>query len=186
MEDRHIIQLLFDRAEAAIDALAQKFGPRLFACAMNILGDHRDAQECVNDTYLALWNTIPPQRPDPLSAYTYRVGRNTALKRLRENTAQKRNNAYDLSLDELAGCIPDRAFEDALDARALGRAIDKYLDIVSKDSRIIFLRRHWFGDSVADIAAAMGMTQNAVSVRLHRVRDGLKDHLNKEGFCHEA
>lgn len=182
MEDRHIIKLLFDRAEGAIEALAQKFGGRLYTCAMNILGDHRDAQECVNDTYLALWNTIPPQKPDPLSAYAYRVGRNTALKRLRENTAEKRNSAYDLSLDELAGCIPDPAFEDTLDARALGRAIDAYLDTVGKDSRIVFLRRYWFGDSVKDIAAAMGMTENAVSVRLSRTRGGLKDYLNKEGF----
>ena len=182
MEDTAIIQLLFDRAETAIDALARRFGRRLHQIAMNILSSARDAEECVNDTYLALWNAIPPERPDPLCAYTYRVGRNTALKRLRSNTAQLRNSAYDLSLDELAGCISDESAWQALDARELGRAIDRFLDTQSRDSRVIFLRRYWFGDSVKDIARAIAMSEGAVSVRLSRVRNALKDYLNKEGY----
>lgn len=182
MDDRAIIKLLFDRAEAAIDALAQRFGRRLHQIAMNILCSTRDAEECVNDTYLALWNAIPPERPDPLCAYTYRVGRNTALKKLRSNTAQMRNSAYDLSLEELAGCIADDSLWQALDAKELGRAIDRFLDTQSKDSRVIFLRRYWFGDSVKDIARAMAMTEGAVSVRLNRTRGALKLYLNKEGY----
>lgn len=182
MDDRHILQLLFDRAEAAIDALARRFGPRLYAIAMNILCSSRDAEECVNDTYLALWNAIPPARPDPLCAYTYRVGRNTALKRLRDNTTQARNSAYDLSLDELAGCIPDDSLWETLDARELGRSIDRFLDIQSKENRVIFLRRYWFGDSVKDIARSLGMKEGTVSVRLNRLRSALKDHLSKEGY----
>lgn len=183
MDDRHILQLLFDRAETAIDALSRRFGWRLYQIAMNILSSSRDAEECVNDTYLALWNAIPPERPDPLCAYTYRIGRNTALKKLRSNTAQIRNSAYDLSLDELAGCIPDESVWQALDARELGRAIDRFLDTQSRDSRVIFLRRYWFGDSVKDIARTMAMTDGAVSVRLSRVRNALKDYLNEEGYC---
>ena len=182
MEDRAIIQLLFDRAEAAIDALARRFGRRLYQIAMNILCSSRDAEECVNDTYLALWNAIPPQRPDPLCAYTYRVGRNTALKKLRVNTAHTRNSAYDVSLDELAGCIGDDSAWEALDARELGRAIDRFLDTQSRDNRVIFLRRYWFGDSVKDIARAMAITEGAVSVRLNRTRGALKHYLNKEGY----
>lgn len=182
MDDRHILQLLFDRAEAAIDALARRFGPRLYAIAMNILCSSRDAEECVNDTYLALWNAIPPAQPDPLCAYTYRVGRNTALKKLRENTAQVRNSAYDLSLDELAGSIADDSLWDILDARALGRSIDRFLDLQAKENRVIFLRRYWFGDSVKDIARDVGMKEGAVSVRLNRLRSALRDHLSKEGF----
>ncbi len=182
MEDRTIIKLLFDRAEAAIDALAQRFGRRLHQIAMNILCSDRDAEECVNDTYLALWNAIPPQQPDPLCAYVYRVGRNTALKKLRGNTSQMRNSAYDVSLDELAGCMGDDSAWEALDARELGRAIDRFLSTQSRDSRVIFLRRYWFGDSVKDIARAMAMTEGAVSVRLNRTRSALKHYLNKEGY----
>lgn len=183
MDDRAIIQLLFARAEEAIHALARKFGKRLYAIAMNILNSAQDAEECVNDTYLALWDTIPPQRPDPLCAYTYKVGRNTALKRLRSNTAQLRNSRYDLSLDELADLIPDNTLWETLDERELGRAIDRFLSAQSKESRILFLRRYWFGDSVKDIARSMGMKESAVSVRLHRTRSALKDYLYKEGYC---
>lgn len=182
MDDKHIIQLLFDRLETAIDALAQRFGPRLYTTAMNILCSSRDAEECVNDTYLALWNAIPPAQPDPLCAYAYRVGRNIALKKLRDNTAQVRNSAYDLSLDELAGCIADDSLWDTLDARALGRSIDLFLAAQSKENRVIFLRRYWFGDSVKDIARDVGMKEGAVSVRLNRLRSALRDHLFKEGY----
>ena len=182
MEDRAIIKLLFDRAEAAIDALAMRFGARLHQIAMNILCSARDAEECVNDTYLALWDAIPPQRPDPLCAYTYRVGRNIALKKLRSNSAQMRNSAYDVSLDELAGCMGGDSAWQALDARELGRSIDRFLGTQSKDNRVIFLRRYWFGDSVKDIARAMAMTEGAVSVRLNRTRGALKHYLNKEGY----
>ena len=114
MEDMKILDLLWARAESAIEALSEKFGARLHRTAVNILGNFQDAQECVNDIYLALWNTIPPQRPEPLAGFVHRGGRNTALKRLRQNTAQKRDSAYDLSLEELAGCIPGGSLEEAL------------------------------------------------------------------------
>ena len=182
MNDRQILQLLFDRVEAAIDALARRFGQRLYAIAMNILCSSRDAEECVNDTYLALWNAIPPERPDPLCAYIYRVGRNIALKKHRDTTAQIRNSSYDLSLEELAGCIPDDSIWETLDTRELGRCIDRFLDTQTKENRVIFLRRYWFGDSVKAVARDMGMKEGAVSVRLNRLRRALKDHLSKEGY----
>ena len=182
MEDRHIIKLLFARSEAAITALARKFGARLQAMSLNILGSARDAEECVNDTYLALWNAIPPEQPSPLAPYVYRVGRNTSLKRLRANTARKRDSAYDLSQDELAGCIPDDSPERTWEARELGRAIDRFLDTQSQENRVIFLRRYWFGDSVTAIGRTMQLRPGTVSVRLSRMRDALKHYLNKEGF----
>lgn len=182
MDDTRIIDLLFARAESAIDALAKRFGSRLHAIAMNILCSSRDAEECVNDTYLVLWNTIPPERPDPLCAYTYRVGRNIALKKLRSNTAQIRNSAYDLSLDELAGCIPDDRLWETLDAKELGRCIDRFLDTLPKENRAIFLRRYWFGDSVKQIAKYTALKEGTVSVRLSRIRSALKDYLYKEGY----
>ncbi len=182
MEDQKIIKLLWQRSESAISALAIRFGRRLHQTAMNILGSLRDAEETVNDTYLAVWNAIPPSKPHPLSGFVYRVGRNTALNRLRANLAQKRYSGYDLSLEELAGAIPGSALEEQVEARELGRIIDAYLDTLSYENRNIFLRRYWFGDSVKDIAKAFSLTQNNVSVRLSRMRSGLKDHLIKEVY----
>lgn len=181
MEDKKIVGLLFARAESAIDALANRFGKRLYRTAMNILGIHEDAEETVSDTYLAVWNAIPPKKPDPLAGFVYKTGRNQALDRLRKETAQKRGG-YDVSLDELAGCLGGASLEDEIDARLLGRAIDRFLDTIPLSSRILFLRRYWFGDSVKQIASDLGMTANAVSVQLSRTRDKLRVYLTKEGF----
>lgn len=182
MEDRHIVSLLQKRAESALSALEQKFGRQLYTIALNILGDPLDAQECVNDTYLALWNAIPPAEPDPLTAYACRVGRNTALTRLRNAGAQKRRSHYDLSLEELGQVLPGETLEEQLDARELGRAIDRFLDTLSRQNRVLFLRRYWFGDRIGELAKAQGLSENAVSIRLSRLRAQLKDYLSKEGF----
>lgn len=181
MEDREIIALLWQRAQNAIGALAERFGKQLYRTAMNLLDNPRDAEECVNDTYLAVWNAIPPNRPEPLPPYVYRIGRNIALNRLRSNTAQKRGG-YELSLEELVGCIPAPCLEDG---RALGLAMDAWLSTLNKENRAMFLRRYWFGDSVKDISTAFHMTENAASVRLSRIRNGLKDYLIKEGYYYE-
>lgn len=186
MEDMKILDLLWARAESAIEALSEKFGARLHRTAVNILGNFQDAQECVNDIYLALWNTIPPQRPEPLAGFVHRVGRNTALKRLRQDTARKRDSSYDLSLEELAGCIPGSSLEEAWDAKVLGQTIDRFLDTVSRENRVIFLRRYWFGDAIKDIAQSLGMTENVISVRLSRLRANLKDYLIREECYYEA
>ena len=182
MEEKRIFQLLWQRAESAIEATTARYGPRLYRTAMNILGRHEDAEETVSDTYLAVWNAIPPEKPDPLSGYIYKTGRNLALKRLRHDAAQKRCRDYDLSLEELEGCIGSASLQDEIDARLLGRAIDHFLDTVPANARVLFLRRYWFGDSVKDIAKSRGMTQNAVSVTLSRTREKLRAYLNKEGF----
>lgn len=182
MDDSKIIGLLWQRVESALDALAKKYGPRLLATARNILGSRQDAEESVSDTYLAVWNSIPPKRPDPLAGFVFKIGRNLALKRLRDNTARKRNGTYDLSLDELAECIPGPALEETVEARELGRAIDSFLDTVSRESRVLFLRRYWFGDSAKELALHFGMTVNAVNVRLSRTRSRLRDYLIKEGY----
>jgi len=182
MDDRHIIKLLFSRTEQAIEALANAYGKRLYSIARNILGSDRDAEECVNDTYLALWNAIPPEEPDPLCAYAYRVGRNIALKRLRSNTAAVRRADYDLSLDELADCIPAGDLWERMEARELGSLLNRFLDGQSKENRIVFVRRYWFGDSVKNIARGLGLKERTVSARLSRTRAALKDYLNKEGY----
>lgn len=182
MDDKAIIEGLFDRNEATLTILAQRFGRPLKQLTLNILGNIRDAEECVNDTYLALWNAIPPARPNPLTGYVLRTGRNLALKKLRRNTALKRDSRYDLSLDELAASLSGETPENILEAQELGRAIDRFLDTLNKENRILFLRRYWFGDSVQTISNNRGMTENTVSVRLCRIRGQLRTYLIKEGF----
>lgn len=182
MDDKMILHLLWQRVESALDALSKKFGQRLMMTAMNILGNPQDAEEAVNDTYLALWNAIPPEKPDPLAGYVHRTGRNVALNKRRHLSAQIRACRYDASLEELAGILPGPSFEEQMDARELGRAMDAFLDTVSRETRVIFLRRYWFGDSIYDVAHATGLSENTVSVRLSRLRSQLKDYLNKEGF----
>ena len=182
MDDRHILKLLLSRTEQAIEVLAAAYGKRLYGIARNILGSDRDAEECVNDTYLALWNAIPPEEPDPLCAYACRVGRNIALKKLRSNTAAIRRADYDLSLEELAGCIPAGDLWEQMEAKELGQLIARFLDGQAKENRVVFLRRYWFGDSVKTIAASLGLKERTVSARLSRTRTALKDYLNKEGF----
>lgn len=182
MEDRQIISLLWDRAEAAIEALRTKFGKRVYTTAINILGDRRDAEEAESDTYLAVWNAVPPAHPDPLCAFVYRIGRNAALYILRRRTAQKRYSGYEVCLDELSQTLTGSSLDDQIDARLLGRAIDRFLDTLTKENRILFLRRYWFGDDIPTLARDRGLRQGTVSVRLHRIRTQLKDYLVKEGF----
>lgn len=181
MDDRHIVALLQKRSESALEAIAEKIGPRLQAIALNILGNSQDAQECVNDTYLALWNAIPPEDPDPLSAYAFRICKNKALSRLRRSGAAKRSG-YTLSLDELAQYIGHDTLERVMDAKLLGEAIDRFLDTQSKENRVLFLRRYWFGDSVQSIAASRGLSENTVSVHLSRIKSKLRAYLAKEGL----
>lgn len=184
MNDQAILALLFSRAEEALDALARKFGSGLLKLARQILTSPEDAEEAVNDTYLALWNAIPPARPEPLAPYVYRVCRNQALKRRERNLAGKRCGLT-VSVEELRGTLSGPSLEETVSARALGRAVDAFLDTQSKTNRILFLRRYWFGDSVRDIARVLGMTENAVSVRLLRTRTKLKEYLIKEGLYYE-
>ena len=181
MEDHQIISLLWQRSEDAIAALSEKFGSRLQRLAHNILSSDADAQECVNDTFLALWNTIPPQRPDPLPPYILRLCKNIAISRLRAATAQKRSG-YEVALEELSDVIGADTLEQSVSARELGQAIDAFLDTLSQDNRVIFLRRHWYGDSVQEIARQLGMSQSNVSVRLYHTRNKLKTYLIKEGL----
>jgi RNA polymerase sigma-70 factor (ECF subfamily) len=182
VHDIEILKLLFDRSEAAIEELRKRFGSGLFGLAMRILGNKQDAEEAVNDTYLAIWDAIPPAHPDPLSPYVYKACRYTALNKLRNRTAGKRNSDYDLPLDELADILPGGTLEELLDAKALGKAISAFLDTLSSNDRVLFVRRYWFGDSVTELARQRLTTTGNLSVRLHRIRQKLKDYLYKEGF----
>lgn len=176
-----ILELLFARSESALDALAGQYGPGLLRFAGNILRDPCSAEEAVSDTYLAVWNAIPPARPKPLAAFVYRICRNISLKRLRYESAQKRSG-LEVSLEELSGCLSGPSLEDTVSARELGKALDRWLGTQTRENRVIFLRRYWFGDSIPQIAALTALKENAVSVRLNRLRAKLKDYLIREGL----
>ena len=188
MEDKQIIKLFFMRTEKALDVLKERFGNTLHKIAMNILGNHHDAEETTNDTYLAVWNAIPPKEPDPLAPYVYRTGRNMALKRLEYLSAERRNSSYDLSLDELGACLPDNDInpEQALIIQEIADLINEFLEKDTALNRYIFIRRYWYGDAVEDISKEVNMKSGAVSVRLNRIRTKLKEHLIKEGYYYEA
>lgn len=186
MDDKNIIKLFFIRSEEALKIMNERFGKTIYRIALNILGNHHDAQETTNDTYLAVWNAIPPKEPDPLAPYIYRTGRNMALKKLEYLTAEKRNNRYDLSLDELTFCLPDENAEHLIDSQEIAECINKFLENDTEKNRYIFIRRYWYGDGVEEIAKELNMKSGTVSVQLTRIRAKLKEYLIKEGFFYEA
>lgn len=182
MDDASIIELLFSRSESAISELAKKYGPTVKGVARGILPDRRDAEECVNDTYLAVWNSVPPEQPQSLLAYCCRVARNIAIGRLRKNTAKKRGN-YERALDEISETLfSSETAEDKLESASLARAINDYLGRLDTESRVMFVRRYFYSDDVRSIARRLDMTPNAVSLKLFRIRERLREFLCEEGF----
>ncbi len=183
MEDSQIIALFYERSEQAIEELDRKYGAAVKKTAARILCDRLDAEECVNDAYLGVWNTIPPQRPQALASYVCRIVRNLAVNRYHANTAQKRSGGYELVLDELEECIPSgMSVETELEAKELGAAISRFLQSLSKEDRFLFVRRYWYADSVTELAALTKGSPNRISVRLFRLREKLRHHLMKEGL----
>lgn len=181
MEDREIIALYWARSEDAIRQTAQKYTPYCCSIIRRVLGDGRDAEECLSDTWLGAWNAIPPRRPARLPAFLGRIARNTALDRYDYNSAQRRSG-FETALEELAECVSGTPMEERLDARQLGEAVSRYLDGVSPAVRLVFLRRYWYCDSIAELAAATGFTQSKIKSMLRRTRQGLRTYLVKEGY----
>ena len=183
MEDQEIIELFFARSEQAIAQLQNKYGKQCLKVAGNILNNRLDAEECVNDSYLAVWNTIPPQRPDPLLTYVCHIVRNLSIKRYHANSALKRNSHYDIALDELEECIQAKeTVENEIAVKELADAINQFLGTLSKENRMMFVRRYWFSDSIEDIARMFRISSRNVSLRLVRMRKGLKKYLEREGI----
>lgn len=186
MEDTQIIALFEQRHPEAIAEAKRKFDPLCRGLAGRILRCEEDVEECLSDTYLALWNAIPPEKPAPLSAYIARICRNLAMKRLEHLSAEKRGMEVTISFEELDGCIPHGSTpERMLEEKELSRAILVALEKESKQNRIIFLRRYYFFDSVKEIAARLGCSEELVKSSLHRTRKKLKAHLIKEEWIYE-
>lgn len=183
MEDWLIINQLYERSESAVCALDDKYGRLCRTVANRILHNEQDAEECVNDALLAVWNRIPPEKPHPLSAYLCGIVKNISLNKYHANIAGKRNRHYDLVLDELAECLAGTAtVEDTILAQELGREINVFLAGLKKTDRIIFVRRYWFLEDVREIADSLGKTSNYVAVHLHRSRSRLKKYLIGKGL----
>lgn len=178
MEDEKIIDLLFERSEQALWELDQKYGNLCRSLSYRIVNSRRDAEECVNDAFLGAWNAIPPAKPNPLLSYLLKIVRNLSLKCYWKKEAAKRNSIYTIALQEIEACIADRdTVEEELEARELARIIESFLDTLTAENRVIFIRRYWFSDSYDDIAKRVGLSEKNISVRLTRIRRKLKDYL---------
>ena len=178
MLDEQIIELFFKRSEQAISELDGKYGKVFHNLSYNILNDCLDAEECVNDSYLGVWNVIPPERPNPLLTFVCKIVRNISIKKYHAKTAIKRNSAYDVAMSEVANYIlsPNNV-EAEIEAKELARIIETFLDTLTVENRVIFMRRYWFSDTYKDIAERIGITEKTVSMRLTRIRKQMREYL---------
>ena len=177
MQDSQIVDLFFERDEDAIVRTSEKYGSYCLTVANNILADSFDSEECVNDAYLAAWNSIPPERPERLGAYLARLTRNSALNRYKAKRRERRGGGeFELSLDELSDCVKDSF---AFDEEEIGRHISDFLRGEKKTNRQVFVRRYFYNDSVAGIAKRFSLGESNVKSILHRTRLGLRDYLEK-------
>jgi RNA polymerase sigma factor (sigma-70 family) len=178
MDDEKIIELFFARDKKAIGELEIKYGKICHNFSYNIVNSRQDAEECVNDAYLGTWNTIPPAKPNHLLSYIMKIVRNISLKTYWRKEAAKRSGHYTIALQEIEACITDqKTVENEIEARELARIIESFLDTMSLENRVIFMRRYWFSDSYKDIAQLVGLSEKNISVRLTRIREKMKQHL---------
>ena len=183
MEDFQIIALYFARNETAIHETSNKYGHLCFLIAENILSNMEDSEECVNDTYLGVWNSIPPKRPDNFMAFLCKITRNLSLKRLDYNRAQKRTPELLTSFDELEAVLPDHQIENQVSDEDIALTISRFLQMEAPESRNVFLRKYWFCDSIKTISEAYGFREEKVKSMLYRTRNRLKGYLKKEGIA---
>ncbi len=182
MQDEQIVALYLERDETAIKETEHKYGGYCMSIAQNILHSLHDSQECVNDTYMRTWNSIPPHKPDSLRAFIGRITRHLALNMHEKASAQKRGKGtVQLVLDELNECIPDTV-GDAAEGFVITDALNTFLASLPEENRNIFVRRYWYMSAVKDIAADYGVSESKVKMRLLRMRNELKTQLEKEGI----
>ena len=181
MDDLGIIEMYFGRDEQAIKETDTKYGKLCHSIAYNILNNHEDSEECVNDTYIGVWNAIPPTRPNNFMAFVCRITRNLSLKRLETMTRQKRRSDTLVSLEELAEILPDESIADEYSDEDIGKKISSFLRNEKEDVRDVFIRKYYFFDSIGDIATRYGFTESKVKNMLYHTRNKLKEYLIKEG-----
>lgn len=185
MNDREIVDLYWQRSEQAITETARKYGKYCRIIAYNILENTQDSEECVNDTWLAAWNSMPDKRPERLNPYLAKITRNSALAKIVKRSARKRGGGeLDLALEELDACVPsDYSLEKEVEDRELAGAINSFVDRLPEEEQLVFISRYWFFASEREIAEKQGCSRSRINIMLKRTRDKLKKYLLQEGLC---
>ncbi len=186
MEDKCIVDLYVSRDERAIAESESKYGRYCLQVAMNILDNHQDAEECVNDAFLRAWNAIPPEQPVKLGAYLAKITRNLSLDRFKAaHTAKRGQSQFLVSLDELSECIPAGGFEGNVEAEAesarVGMLINDFLHRTKAEAREVFICRYFYSETIGEIARRYGLTESKVKTILYRTRNKLRKYLESEG-----
>ena len=182
MTDDQIIALFWNRNEEAIRQTDAAYGKKLYVLADKILQNREDTEESVSDTYMQAWNTIPPKRPDYFFAYLAKICRNAALGILERRSAAKRTAEVVAFTQEMERCISAQARDWTPEGDELARLLNVFLDNLTLENRLIFLRRYWYADSIQEIAARYHISQSKVKTQLHRTRNKLRIYLAKEGI----
>ena len=187
LSDEDIVDLLFSRSEEGLFQIQAKYGHTCLRIAQNVLHNHQDAEECVNDTYLKIWESIPPNRPASLLSYALTVVRHIALNRREHDSAAKRIPLEAcVPLSELGEYLEDIALPDEAHSDELHRILSAFMDTLSDRDAVIFTRRYWYLDSVRAIAKMSGYTENNIYQRLFVMRGKLREHLIREGYQYET
>ena len=181
MDDMRIIELYFERNEQAIKETDSKYGKLCHSIAYNILNNRVDSEECVNDTYVGVWNAIPPTRPNNFMAFICKIARNLSLKRLEFTKREKRSADIIISFEELAAVLPDERYAPNISDEDIGKIISEFLRNQKEDAKNVFIRKYYFFDSISEIAKRYSFTESKVKNMLFYTRNKLKDYLIKEG-----
>lgn len=182
MEDCYIIELFWERSESALSEVSEKYARLYRSVLWEILSDDADMEECANDLLLALWNSIPPNRPDCLPAYVCTLARRIGIDRIRHDTRQKRNSDYTILLSELDDCLPSEPMDVQTDSAEIRRILSDFVRRLEPETQILFIRRYFYMESVAELAKRFKLSENRISVKLYRARIKLKKRLDKEGI----
>lgn len=183
MNDEKIIELYWNRNENAISETSSKYGKLCFFISNNILSVTADSEEVVNDTYLTLWNSIPPKRPTRFSVFISRIARNLALKKYEYNSAEKRNPEAVCSLEELCDCVSGKnSIESELENKRIEQTISQFLWSQSEEKRSIFIRRYWYFETIQSISHRTGFSESKIKSMLFHLRKGLRTFLEQEGI----
>ena len=182
MNDKQIISLLFERSEQAISELKNSFGRLVRKVAFGITGSESDSEEIENDTYLAVWERVPPESPDPLGAYVCAAARNLSLKKVRSANTVKRSEALSVPLEELDSVLHSDELSEMISARELGECINRFLSTLDPLSKALFIRRYYLCQTAKQAAEEVGISENNAFVKLSRIRKKLKQQLEKEGY----
>ena len=181
LDDSELIERYFSRDESAIYETSVKYGGLCFKISNNILNSREDAEECVNETYLRIWNSIPPERPENFRGFISAAVRNLSLDRFRFLSRKKRSAELEISLSELENVLPDESVSEKYSENGLSDILEEFLDTLSKDSRVIFLKRYWYFDSISEISAECGFSVSKIKKELTRARAKLRAFLSERG-----